>query len=189
MREDHHGILFPTHSQDHDHVPMPSRTHWYKRNDTLVKLSRARSHVSSLTQSINPTTEYTDLCDQLDDTTGLLDLLLSLLAHISRSHDDWDLWQTTLSEDLGVSEGEEIEDGSGILLGALGVLVSGFLWQKSPELVEVDGGFPELVLSLVEAELVLVWTSRFGVDMASLPGALEVRWKLTISYRLYPVHS
>lgn len=54
------------------------------------------------------------LCDELDDTTGLLDLALGILGEVTGADDDGDLGETTLSEDLGVSEGEEVEDGGGL---------------------------------------------------------------------------
>ena len=45
------------------------------------------------------------LCNQLNDTTGLLDLALSLLAEIPGAHNHWDLGESALAENLGVTEG------------------------------------------------------------------------------------
>jgi hypothetical protein len=90
------------------------------------------------------------LCHQLNDTTGLLDLLLRQLAHPPRAHDERDLGKAALAEDLGVAEGEEVEDGDGVLLGAGNVGLAGLGGDESPELVEVDDGLPEVVLLLVE---------------------------------------
>jgi len=77
----------------------------------------------------------THLCDQLNNTTGLGDLSLSLLADPSGANDQWDLWESTLSEDLGVSEWEKVEDWDGVLLGISGkVLLTLLDWDKGPEL-------------------------------------------------------
>lgn len=74
------------------------------------------------------------LCNQLDNTTGLLDLSLGLLAEPSRSHNDRDLWDSALSENFGVSEREEVENWCGIGLLAGDVGIAGFLRDKRPEL-------------------------------------------------------
>lgn len=89
------------------------------------------------------------LCDELDNTTSLLDLLLGLGADIAGADDDGDGGKTALSEDLGVAEVEEVEDGSvTTLLGE--VLIALLGGDQGPELVEVDDGLPELVLELVD---------------------------------------
>lgn len=66
------------------------------------------------------------LCDQLNHTTSLLDLSLGLLAEPSCSYDDWNLWNSALAEDFGVSEWEEIEDGGGVGLLARNVCFARF---------------------------------------------------------------
>jgi hypothetical protein len=76
------------------------------------------------------------LCHQLNDTTGLLDLLLRQLAHPPRAHDERDLGKAALAEDLGVAEGEEVEDGDGVLLGAGNVGLAGLGGDESPELLK-----------------------------------------------------
>lgn len=58
------------------------------------------------------------LCDQLNDTTGLLDLLLGITAEVTGADNDGDLGETALAEDLGVAEGQEVDDGGGVGLGA-----------------------------------------------------------------------
>lgn len=63
------------------------------------------------------------LCDELDDTTGSLDLLLSLGADIAGADNDGD-GDATLSEELGIAVGEEVNDGSGVGLGGTGVLLA-----------------------------------------------------------------
>lgn len=50
------------------------------------------------------------LTDQLDDSTGVLNLFLGLCGEVSGANDEWDFWETTLSEDLGVTEGELFKD-------------------------------------------------------------------------------
>jgi hypothetical protein len=93
------------------------------------------------------------LCDELDDTTGLLDLLLGLGAEVAGADDNGDSGETALSENLGVAEGQEVEDGS--LVGLLGeVLLALLSGDERPELVEVDDGLPELVLELVDCRRV-----------------------------------
>lgn len=88
----------------------------------------------------------TTLRHQLDDTTGLGDLLLSQLADVPGADDDRDLGEAALAEDLGVAEGEEVEDGGGVLLGAGDVGVAGLGGDEGPELVDVYRGGPEMVL-------------------------------------------
>lgn len=89
------------------------------------------------------------LCDELDNTTSLLDLLLSLSADIAGADDNGDGGKTALAEDLGVAVVEEVEDGSvAALLGE--VLVALLSGDEGPELVKVDDGLPELVLELVD---------------------------------------
>jgi len=89
------------------------------------------------------------LCDQLDDATSLSDLPLGLLGDISGADDDGDVGETALSENLAVSEGEQVENGG--LVALLGeVLVALLGGNQGPELVEVHNGLPELVLELVE---------------------------------------
>jgi hypothetical protein len=44
------------------------------------------------------------LCNQFDDTTSLSNLSLCLLAEPSCAHNQWDFWDTALSENLRVAE-------------------------------------------------------------------------------------
>lgn len=76
----------------------------------------------------------TQLSDELDNTTGLLDLALGVLAEVACAHDEWDLWDATLSEDLGVAEREEVKDWGGVggLVGE--VLLALLKWDERPEL-------------------------------------------------------
>lgn len=74
------------------------------------------------------------LSNQLDDTTGFLDLLLGIPGEVAGAHNDGDLRETALSENLGVTEREEVDDGSGVGLLAGDVGFTLFLRDKSPEL-------------------------------------------------------
>ena len=74
------------------------------------------------------------LCDQLNDTTGGDDLLLSELGKPSGADDDWDVWETSLSEDLGVSEWEKVDNWEGVLVLALEVLLALLSWDEGPKL-------------------------------------------------------
>lgn len=75
------------------------------------------------------------LSNELDNTTGLLDLALSLLADVAGLDDDRNVGKTTLSENLGVTEREEVED-NGLVGRGVGaqVLLASLLRNKSPEL-------------------------------------------------------
>ena len=89
------------------------------------------------------------LCDELDNTTSLLDLLLGLGADVAGTNDDGNGRETALSKDLGVAEGEDVENGG--LVGLLGEVLIALLGRdERPELVEVDDGLPELVMELVD---------------------------------------
>lgn len=74
------------------------------------------------------------LCDQLNNTTGLLDLLLSIAAEVAGTDDDGDLGETALTEDLGVAEGKKVDDGSGVALLAAQVGVTLLSGDERPEL-------------------------------------------------------
>jgi hypothetical protein len=80
--------------------------------------------------------ETTNLCDELDDTTGLSDLLLGKLADPSGANNQGNFGETTLSEDLGVAERKEVNDRDGILLGAGQVGLTGLNGDERPELEE-----------------------------------------------------
>lgn len=82
------------------------------------------------------------LSNQLNDTTGLLDLLLCQLAHPSCADNQGDFGETALAEDLGVAEGEEVEDGGGVLLGTGDVSLTGLGGDERPELVSCQWKIP-----------------------------------------------
>lgn len=101
--------------------------------------------------SFHQSSQATSLCDELDNTTGLLDLALGLSRDVAGADDDGDLGETALAEDLGVAEGQEVEDGGRVGVGlAREVLLALLGGDEGPELLEVDDGSPELVLELVE---------------------------------------
>ena len=81
--------------------------------------------------------ETSRLCDELNDTTGLGDLLLSQTADPAGADDEGDLGEAALAENLGVAEGEQVDDGDGVLLLALEVGLTGLLRNQAPELVEL----------------------------------------------------
>lgn len=79
-------------------------------------------------------TSIANLTDQLDDTASLLDLLLSESRDVAGLDDDRGAGETTLSEDLGVSEGEEVEDGGLVASLAVQVLLALLSGDEGPEL-------------------------------------------------------
>ena len=103
-----------------------------------------------ISTSLTPVQPSSPSRDQLNNATGLLDLLLSQLADPSCADDERDLGEAALAENFGVAEGEEVDDRDGVLLGAVEVGVASLGGNKRPELVEVDDGLPEVVLLLVE---------------------------------------
>jgi hypothetical protein len=111
----------------------------------------------------------THLCDELNDTTGLLDLALGVLADVSGTNDQRDLRNPALAENFAVAEGEEVEDRCGILGLTSEVLLALLEGNEGPKLrgvvralardghctdtaylVEVDDRLPVVVLELVE---------------------------------------
>lgn len=90
------------------------------------------------------------LSNELDNTTGLLDLALSLLADVAGLDDERNVGETTLSENLGVAEREEVEDNGLVGRGVLAqVLVTSLLGNKSPELsIEISTHCPPLEVDI-----------------------------------------
>lgn len=74
---------------------------------------------------------------KLNNTTGLGDLLLGQAADPSCADNQGDFGETALAEDLGVAEGEEVEDGDGVLLLAGDVGVTGLSGDERPQLLDV----------------------------------------------------
>jgi hypothetical protein len=90
------------------------------------------------------------LSHKLDDTTCLLDLLLGIPGEVAGTDNDRDLRDTALTKDLRVTEGKEIDNGGSVGLLAANVGVTLLGGDQAPELVEVDGRLPELLVGLVE---------------------------------------
>ena len=67
------------------------------------------------------------LCDELDNTAGLLDLALGVLGEVAGADDEGNLRDAALAEDLGVAEGQEVEDGGGLLVGLAGEVLLALL--------------------------------------------------------------
>lgn len=81
------------------------------------------------------------LCDQLNHTTSLLNLLLSIPAEVTSAHNDRDLGELALAQDLGVAQWEEVDDGCGVGLLAAQVGVTLLRGDKGPQL------YPEYPIS------------------------------------------
>ena len=73
---------------------------------------------------------------QLDNTASVSDLLLRQPANPSRLDDNRDLGDAALAEDLGVAEGEEVDNGNGVLLRAANVGVAGLGREQRVQLWE-----------------------------------------------------
>ena len=74
------------------------------------------------------------LGDELDNATGLLDLALGLGGDVAGADDDGDLGDAALAEDLGVAEGQEVDDGGGVGLLAAQVGLTLLSGDESPQL-------------------------------------------------------
>lgn len=92
-------------------------------------------HADIPTRNHHKFEQVDDLSNELNDTTGLLNLALSFLADVASLDDNGDFRETALSEDLGVTQRKEVEDDS--LVGgsaARDVLLAGLLGDERPEL-------------------------------------------------------
>jgi len=92
----------------------------------------------------------TNLSDELNDTTGLGDLALSLGADVAGTDNDRDLGKTALAEELGVAVGQEVDDGGGVGVGAADVLLASLGGDKGPKLLNVESRSPLVVAEEVE---------------------------------------
>ena len=91
------------------------------------------------------------LSNELNNATSRRDLLLRLGADISCPDDNGDLRKTSLSKELGVAVGQEVDNRSGVGLGAAYVLLASLGGDERPELLNVDGWGPLVVAEEVEA--------------------------------------
>lgn len=101
-------------------------------------LFRDRPHSHPETEVKWTTQNTLRSCDQLNDTASLFDLSLRLLAEPSCSYNDWDFWDSTFSEDFGVPEWEEVENGGGVGFLARNVGFAGLFRNQRPELPYVN---------------------------------------------------
>lgn len=90
------------------------------------------------------------LGNELNDATGLLDLLLSLSRDKAGLDNDGDLGKSTLAKNLAVTKSKSVNDGGSARGRLLKVLLSLLLRNKSPQTLDVNDGSPEVVLLLVE---------------------------------------
>lgn len=87
--------------------------------------------------------EATRLCDELDNTTGLLDLLLGLGRDVSSANDERNSRETALSEDLGVTERKQVKNRSGLAALLAQVLLTLLSGEERPELKRENECQPE----------------------------------------------
>ncbi|KAH3669500.1 hypothetical protein OGAPHI_001621 [Ogataea philodendri] len=88
------------------------------------------------------------LSNKLNNTSSSTDLLLGQLRNVSSLHNDWNFWQSSLTQNLSVSRGQGVDDNSGIFGARSDLLV--LLLNQRPQLVKVDDWAPEVGLLLVE---------------------------------------
>jgi hypothetical protein len=75
------------------------------------------------------------LCDQLDNTTSLLDLSFCLFAEVPRLNHYGNLGKPALAEDFGIAERKKIEDWCGIGRFLLDqILIASFGRNERPQL-------------------------------------------------------
>ena len=106
--------------------------------EALVPYDIRSSIAVVLSLSIHPSPPFCNhLRDELNDTTGLLDLPLGVLGEVARANDERDFGDAALAEHLGVAEREQVEHGSGVLgRGAGEVFLALLGGDEGPELWE-----------------------------------------------------
>jgi len=104
--------------------------------EALVPYDIRPSIAVVLSLSIHPSPPFCNhLRDELNDTTGLLDLPLGVLGEVARANDERDFGDAALAEHLGVAEREQVEHGGGVLgRGAGEVLFALLGGDEGPEL-------------------------------------------------------
>lgn len=105
-----------------------------ERPESSTRPNAARIAIAPIHPSSAKKTPNQRLCDQLNNTTSLLDLLLGITAEVTGADDDGDLRKAALAEDLGVAEGQEVNDGGGVGLGAIQVGITLLGGDKGPQL-------------------------------------------------------
>jgi hypothetical protein len=125
------------------------------------------------------------LGNELNNTTGLLDLALGLLADIAGLDDKRNVRETALSEDLGVAQCEEVED-DGLVGGSVlaQVLLASLLGDKSPKLFKIGSAtFPtQMSIFSVHDDRDRCWIEKFTLSrlMVGFQKWLRWRWKYLI---------
>lgn len=79
-----------------------------------------------------------NLSNQLNNSTSLLQLALCKLADKTGANNKWYLRETALSKKLRVAEGQQVDNGSCVLLRTGQVLIAGLLRDERPELGKVS---------------------------------------------------
>lgn len=75
------------------------------------------------------------LSNELNNTAGLLYFPFSFLADVSGSDNKRDFGNATLSEDLGVSQSEEVKNGGSISLLSTDICITLLFRDEGPELL------------------------------------------------------
>lgn len=97
------------------------------KGELTVHHTTATSTAPRFTTSFDIIPSTAHLSNQLGNTARLLDLLLSVPAEVAGTDDNRDLGDTALAQDLGVAEGEEVDDrgGVGLLAAHVGFALLG----------------------------------------------------------------
>jgi hypothetical protein len=83
----------------------------------MPRIFQSPSHALTENTPIHP---IFHLCNQLNNTSSFSDLPLGLLAEPSCAHDEGNFGKSAFAQNFAVSEGEEVEDGDSVFLGAFG---------------------------------------------------------------------
>lgn len=125
---------------------------WQKDFNPPQDCNAARAAIAPIHRPSPKKTPNQRLCDQLNNTTGLLDLLLGITAEVTGADNDGDLGETALSENLGVAEGQEVDDGGGVGLGAAQVGVTLLGGNKGPELYQKNSLSARLSIAILSIQ-------------------------------------
>jgi len=88
-------------------VSLPRPSHGFADDSMLFRWWRPHSLAFLLVQDSQRTAS---LCDELHDTSRLLDLALGVFAEVTCANDERYLGNPALAEDLAVAEREEVEN-------------------------------------------------------------------------------
>ncbi len=90
------------------------------------------------------------LSDQFNNTTSSSDFFFSQLGDESSFDDNWNIWNSTFTQNLTVTGSQGVDDWSRRWRSTLQVLVSLVFWDQCPQFVQVQDWLPEMSLLLVE---------------------------------------